>query len=91
MTVYVDELKQWGPTDLRCFEHGSSHMTADTLEELHVMAEKIGLRRKWFQNHTVHPHYDLTPRKRVAALDAGAIFLTAREQAKIRLAARGLL
>jgi hypothetical protein len=32
-------------------------MLADTLEELHAMAEEIGLKRAWFQAHPLHPHY----------------------------------
>lgn len=86
MTVYVDELHRW-PTRIRCFREGSCHMTADTLEELHAMAERIGLRRAWFQDGRV-PHYDLTPRRREAALAAGAEFMSAKEQARRRVAAR---
>lgn len=48
-------------------------MYADTLEELHKMADKIGLQRAWFQNHKSLQHYDLTPSKRTLAVKAGAI------------------
>jgi hypothetical protein len=52
-------------------------MTCDgDLEELHRFAESIGLRRAWFQNHRVVPHYDLTPSKRAAAVRLGAIETT---------------
>ena len=39
-----------------------SHLVADTLQELHEFAEKVGLKRKWFQDHKDHPHYDITTR-----------------------------
>lgn len=48
------------------------HMLADSLEELHVMADKIGIQRKWFQNKNV-PHYDICKSKRSAAIASGAI------------------
>lgn len=86
MTVYVDEVRQW-PTRIRCFQAGSAHLTADTLEELHALARRIGLRRAWFQDVRI-PHYDLTASKRAAALAAGAVFVPAKEQARRRIAAR---
>lgn len=49
-----------------------SHMFADTEDELHAMAEKVGLRRAWFQSHRT-PHYDLCQQKRKMAIDLGAI------------------
>lgn len=54
------------------------HMFCDgDIEELHLMAEAIGLKRGWFQKGngvtpTQRAHYDLTPRRRKAALRAGA-------------------
>lgn len=66
-------------------------MTADTLDELHALADAIGLRRAWFQKRARVPHYDLTPSKRELALRAGAIFVPGKEQARRRLAARGAL
>ena len=88
MTVYVDEFKHYGPTRIRCFKAGSSHMLADTLEELHVMALAIGLKPSWFQGNASTPHYDLTESKRTKALALGAVFVPAREQAIKRLAAK---
>lgn len=83
MTVYVDEIQRW-PTKLRAFKAGSCHLTADTVEELHAFAARIGLRRAWFQNGRV-PHYDLTPGRREDAELAGAVFVPAKEQARRRL------
>lgn len=51
-------------------------MFADDLDELHDMALKIGLKRSYFQNHKYLPHYDLTPSKRVLALQHGATEMT---------------
>lgn len=50
------------------------------LEELHAFAARIGLKRAWFQRHRLAPHYDLTVRRREAAVRAGAIELSFREQ-----------
>ena len=71
--VYVDQLKTYCCLifDLSC------HMFADTLEELHLFAASIGLKRKWCQD-TKYPHYDLTRNKREMALDNGAIETTTR-------------
>lgn len=53
----------------------SCHLLADTLDELHVMAQSIGLKREWFQDKRSGKHYDLVPSKRAAAVAAGAIEL----------------
>ena len=49
------------------------------IEELHQFAERIGMKRAWFQPHRVAPHYDLTPRRRAQALLAGAVEVSRRE------------
>jgi Protein of unknown function (DUF4031) len=68
MTVYVDKLPDgWGKWS------GGAHMLATDLNELHGMARQIGLRTRWFQDKGTFPHYDLTPRKRMLALTAGAV------------------
>ena len=55
-----------------------SHMIADTEKELHAMADKIGLKREWFQNK-VWPHYDVGAGKRDLAVRHGAIEVTTRD------------
>jgi len=72
MTAYVDKLLVH-PTSIRCFKAGSCHLEADTLEELHAFAARLGLRRAWFQEHNMGDHYDLTPSKRELAVKLGAV------------------
>lgn len=48
------------------------HMVADTLAELHDMAEKLGV-RAYFQACTRYPHYDICKSKRTQALALGAL------------------
>ena len=43
----------------------------DDLTSLHNFAEKLGLKREWFQDMK-RPHYDLTESKRNLALRLGA-------------------
>jgi hypothetical protein len=51
------------------------HLVADTPEELHAMADKIGMQRKWFQSFAKarRPHYDISEPKRKLAVQFGAI------------------
>lgn len=73
MSVYVDKLRDWG------WKLGPScHMIADSNEELHEMAKKIGMKREWFQTKS-SPHYDLVESKRKKAIALGAIELGDRE------------
>lgn len=74
MPVYVDPINKW--TGRGLFAGGSCHLTGDTLEELHAFAERIGMRRAWFQRHRIAPHYDLTPKRRDAAVRLGAVELS---------------
>ena len=72
MSVYVDNaLNNYGQMEMK-------HMIADTLEELHKMADKIGVKRKWFQN-TNHPHYDICLSKRKLAIKYGAIPVSSQD------------
>jgi hypothetical protein len=87
MTIMVDELLQW-PTSIRCFKSGSCHLTTDgTLDELHAFAHRLGMKREWFQDHRIAPHYDLTRSRRETALEYGAVFVPMREQVRRRRAA----
>jgi len=81
MPVYLTPLRR--RTDERCSPAGNffthlSTMTADTLEELHLMAFRLGLGREWCE---VMPrqhdcHYHLTPRMQGQALQEGAAELS---------------
>lgn len=56
-----------------------SHMAADTLEELHEMADHIGVNRKYFQNKPGKPHYDICQQMKVKAIEFGAKEVNDRE------------
>ncbi len=75
MPVYVDALINYG------WKLGPScHMIADTLEELHQMADKIGMKRSWFQSGKVDmPHYDLVESKRKLAIKNGAVEISRKQ------------
>lgn len=47
-------------------------MVADSAEELHEFAIRLGLRRVWFQHTASYPHYDVTVEVRGRALELGA-------------------
>lgn len=60
--VYVDDMRAKFRRMIMC------HMIADTEAELHRMARKIGIARRWYQGD----HYDISLSKRVLAIAAGA-------------------
>jgi hypothetical protein len=49
-----------------------SHMIADSINELHEMADILGVKRKWFQDKATKPHYDICKKKKMLALNYGA-------------------
>jgi hypothetical protein len=67
MSVYVDQPIHRFRNRLMC------HMLADTPEELHAMADRIGMARRWYQREASTPHYDISKEMRAAAIAAGAI------------------
>lgn len=79
MAVCVDELK---PRTGWRYKR-SCHMFADSVDELHGIAEQIGLKREWFQD-TRYPHYDLTAGKRKQAIKAGAGEVKLREYIRMK-------
>lgn len=79
MPIYVDPLMAYAqlPHAEKYFPDGQllCHLVTDgDLEELHAFAQRIGLRRGWFDAHSI-PHYDLTSGKREEAVRAGAFEL----------------
>ena len=69
MTVYVDESIFGYGRMIMC------HMWADTLDELHAMADRIGMARRWFQQPPKASwcHYDISKSMRAKAVAAGAV------------------
>jgi hypothetical protein len=87
MSVYVDD----ATISATVGRHTSrwSHLTADSRDELHAFAERLGLQRSYFQpgSAMANPgsfsaegwHYDLTEPKREQALRLGAVPVTTTE------------
>lgn len=89
MTVYVDIISTYPLTSIKdpqARRHGTnwSHMWADELEELHILAAKIGMKKSWFQDRPGFPHYDLVPTKRRLALNLGAQHQSLKDFRKAR-------
>ena len=70
MAVYVDDaVHRW--RGLRW-----AHLMADTLDELHAMAARLGVPRRAFQDKRSGAHYDLTEELREQALRLGAVAIS---------------
>jgi hypothetical protein len=82
MTVYVDPAI-W-PWRGRVW----AHLTADTTEELHEFAGRLGLKRSWFQQGRQPwlDHYDVTDRMREKAIGLGAVAQTVHEAGRRTIA-----
>ena len=76
MAIFVDELRDCSHIkNYATKRYGSRwcHMWCDgDIEELHLFALKIGLKRQYFQKSKVFDHYDLIPSKRMLAIRCGA-------------------
>jgi Protein of unknown function (DUF4031) len=83
MTVYVDDMRL--PARIGRHDCTWSHLFADTDEELHAFAAKLGLKREWFQQgkRPWPGHYDVTAGKRRQAIRLGATPVTFREAGQI--------
>lgn len=83
MAVYVDDMfAPYGRMKM-------CHMLADSDEELHAMAAKIGVARRWHQAPPRHDsHYDIAMSKRGEAVQLGAIPITLRQAGAMNLRRR---
>jgi hypothetical protein len=77
VTVYVDDMRAMYRRMIMC------HMIADSDDELHAMADTIGVARRWWQSpqKTSGSHYDICLTKRQLSLAAGAVPITLRQLA----------
>ena len=67
MPVYIDKANLKFRNMIMC------HMIADTEQELHDMALKIGMKKEWYQKNASFPHYDVCLMRKKVALSNGAI------------------
>ena len=99
MTVYVDDsgipAAVTNHATGRTHRSRWSHLMADTEEELHIFAKRLGLRREWYQepknldgSKSDRWHYDVTAPKRLRAIQLGAKQITWRESVEILRARR---
>ena len=76
MTVYLDDFRvPWRGREW-------SHLTADTTEELHEFAERLGVPKRGFHQSPDRPwkdHYDIPEALREPALSLGARPISRRE------------
>ena len=85
MSVYVDLVTTYPQARIAApaRRHGQDwcHMWADTEAELHAMADRIGLSRRYVQdaNNDLLRHYDLVPSMRRLAVAAGAAEMSWRD------------
>jgi hypothetical protein len=73
MAVYIDSANIKYRNMIMC------HMIADSYEELHEMAEMIGMKRSWFQGNASFPHYDVCLTRKKKAIHYGSQEVTRRE------------
>jgi hypothetical protein len=86
VTCYVDTVRSYPDAGLRFTEF--CHLLADTRDELHTMADAVGMPRRFFQDHPWRWHYDLPEPLRKKAVAAGAVEVTTRQVAELLKARR---
>ncbi|HEY2637434.1 MAG TPA: DUF4031 domain-containing protein [Solirubrobacteraceae bacterium] len=88
MAVYVDDARiEWRGRRW-------SHLQADSADELHAFAARLGLPRRAFQSKPhkpEHDHYDVPDELRARAIRLGAVAETWREGARRRRPGRPAL
>ena len=73
--IYVDAAT-WKKS--RTGRKSYAHMVADSLDELHEFAIKIGVKKHFFHRSKVAPHYDITSEQHVVAMANGAELVDSR-------------
>lgn len=74
--VYVDEAV------FKKSERGRktyAHMSADSIEELHLFALSNGIKKHFFHRGSHYPHYDVTSDQQIDMIKAGAVLISSKE------------
>ena len=77
MACYVDTVRSYPNAGLRFTEF--CHLLADTRDELHDMADALGIPRRFFQEHPWRWHHDLPEHLRPRAIELGAVEMDIHE------------
>jgi len=80
--ILIDPTREYekGPRGWKLWCHmATDDLSAQGFQELHKMAERLGLPRRAFQDHSRHPHYDLSPDRRALAVELGAEQVSSKE------------
>jgi hypothetical protein len=77
VACYVDTLRSYPNAGLRYVEF--CHLLADTREELHALADELGIPRRFFQDHPWRWHHDIPAHVREQAVRLGALEVTMHE------------
>jgi hypothetical protein len=77
MPCYVDTVRDYPGAGLR--HDRFCHLLADTRDELHAMADALGIPRRYFQDHPWRWHHDLPEPLRARAVALGAREVTMHE------------
>lgn len=77
MACYVDAVRHYPDAGLRYTRF--CHLLADTRDELHDMADALGIPRRFFQDHPWRWHHDLPEHLRGRAVELGAVEVTMQE------------
>lgn len=79
MSVYVDDAV-WPWRGQRW-----AHLMADSLDELHAFAARLGMPRRAFQDKASGAHYDVSAEMRAQAIAMGAVPISRHhDRAKVR-------
>ncbi len=79
MAILIDSFQNGARGPIRFWHRRCGHLVSDTsIEELHIFAESLGLRREWFHVKSI-PHYDLTGAVYELAIERGAVLVSSRE------------
>lgn len=77
MTVYVDDAV-WPWRGERW-----AHLMADTLDELHAFAQRLGIPRRAFQDKASGAHYDVNTALRERAIALGAVAISRHREREL--------